>query len=71
MSAPLRPALSIIAEVLQSEAQARKVLVALRQNGFACVPREPTEEMLEEGWYYAHEEDAKGTWRAMIDVGDK
>jgi hypothetical protein len=71
MSEPLRTALSVISEALQSEAQARAVLRLLRENGYACVPREPTKEMLDEGWYYAHDEDALGTWRAMIDVGDK
>ena len=30
--------------------------------------REPDAKMLEEGWYSAHDEDAAGTWRDMIDA---
>ncbi len=31
------------------------------------VPRNPTKEMLEAGWYEAHAENAEGTWRDMIE----
>jgi len=27
--------------------------------------------MLEEGWYYAHEEDALGVWSAMLLAAEK
>jgi hypothetical protein len=66
----LRSSLTIISEALGSESAARTVLRTLRESGYACVPREPTKEMLEDGWYYAHEEDALGTWRVMIEKGD-
>jgi hypothetical protein len=29
--------------------------------------REPTEAMVDEGWYYAYEENALKTWQSMID----
>jgi hypothetical protein len=32
------------------------------------VPRNPTKEMLEAGWYEAHDENAAGTWRDMIEA---
>ena len=32
------------------------------------VPRLPTKEMVEAAWAYAHDEDAVGVWRAMIDA---
>ncbi len=70
MNVPLRSALAIVSETFGSEQMTRIILRVLRENGYACVPREPTQEMLDEGWYYAHEEDALGTWYAMIDKGD-
>ncbi len=33
---------------------------------FVLVPRNPTKEMLEAGWYEAHDEDAGGVWQEMI-----
>jgi hypothetical protein len=38
------------------------------QEEFVLVPRNPTKEMLAEGWYEAHEENAAGVWRAMIEA---
>jgi hypothetical protein len=61
-SAPL----AIISIVLGSEDQATRVLAALHAVGYVCVPREPTDEMLEAGWAPAHVEDAKETWEQMI-----
>lgn len=34
---------------------------------FVLVPRNPTKEMLEAGWADAHEEDAAGVWKSMIE----
>jgi len=62
MSGPLH----IIAAALNSEDNAQRVLAALDAAGYACVPREPTEEMLKEGWAWAHDEDAAGTYRSMV-----
>ena len=58
----------VVVSILDSEQKAAKFLDALFAAGYACVPIEPTNEMLEQGWYYAHDEDAKGTWRAMIEA---
>lgn len=66
MSDPLQ----IITAVLDSEGDARRVLAALDSAGYACVPREPTEEMLREGWAWAHDEDEGGTYRAMVAVAE-
>lgn len=33
---------------------------------YVLVPVEPTETMLEAGWPFAHDEDARGTWSAMM-----
>jgi hypothetical protein len=35
------------------------------------VPRVPTKEMLDAAWADAHDEDAAGVWRAMIDAWQK
>jgi hypothetical protein len=60
----------LIAALLRSEDEAKRVLKALDAGGYACVPRVPTEAMLEAGWYPAHMEDAGETWRAMMEVID-
>jgi hypothetical protein len=66
MSAPSETPLSIIARVLNSGRQADAVLVALQKAGWICVPKVPTASMLDAGWADAHEEDAAGVWREMI-----
>jgi len=35
------------------------------------VPRTPTAEMLKDGWYGAHEEDATAVWRLMIEAWER
>ena len=37
-----------------------------QEQEMVLVPRHPTKEMLEAGWYEAHDEDAAGCWREMI-----
>jgi len=63
MSAPL----DILAAALGSE-QACAALEALNSADWVVVPRVPTQAMLDAGWYSAHDEDAAGTWRYMIDA---
>lgn len=47
----------------------RKVEPVTGQHGdYILVPRTPTESMLKAGWYEAHEENALGVWRDMIDA---
>jgi hypothetical protein len=36
------------------------------QREFVLVPREPTKEMLEAGWQWAHDENELETWKSMI-----
>jgi hypothetical protein len=62
MSGPLQ----VIAAIVGSEMDAKRILVALDTAGYVCVPREPTEEMIEDGWAAANEENAGNTWRAMV-----
>jgi hypothetical protein len=38
------------------------------QSEYVLVPREPTPAMLKAGWYEAHDEDAEGVWRVMIEA---
>jgi hypothetical protein len=45
MSAPLQ----VIAAVLGSEMEARRIMDALDTAGYVCIPREPTENMIEAG----------------------
>jgi hypothetical protein len=54
--------------VLMAQAVADKVLRTLREAGYAVVPREPTKEMLDEGWYEANAENAHGVWTSMIEA---
>jgi hypothetical protein len=35
------------------------------------VPRKPTPEMLADGWYGAHDEDAGAVWRLMISAFER
>lgn len=39
-----------------------------RENEFVLVPRKPTAAMIKAGWYEAHDENAAGTWRDMIEA---
>jgi hypothetical protein len=62
MSGPLQ----VIAATLGSEADAKRILDALDAAGYVCVPREPTEKMIQDGWIAALDEDAGDTWRYMV-----
>ncbi len=35
---------------------------------YVLVPRNPTKEMIDAGWYEAQDENAEGTWRDMIEA---
>ena len=52
--------------VLMAQAVTDDILMAIRQAGYVIVPEVPTKEMLDEGWYEAHDENALGTWTSMI-----
>lgn len=67
MSAPLR----LIAAVLDSEDQASRVLAALDAAGYVCVPREPTEAMVDAAYWPAHDENAKEVWEQMVAASSK
>ena len=54
--------------VLMARAVAQEIFRNIAEKGLVIVPRKPTEEMLEAGWYYAHDEDAAGTWDSMIEA---
>jgi hypothetical protein len=41
------------------------------QSEYVLVPRVPTKAMLAEGWYEAHDEDAAGVWRVMVEEWEK
>jgi hypothetical protein len=62
MSAPLR----LIAAVLGSEDQARRILEALDTAGYVCVPREPTPAMIEAAYWPSHDENAAEVWQEML-----
>ena len=47
-------------EYWESGGTADDLLEALRYHGFACVPLEPTDNMIEAAWADALEEDAAG-----------
>lgn len=54
-----------------SEAQEQIRRLSSPDSEYVLVPRVPTKEMLEEGWYEAHDEDAAGVWRVMIKVASR
>lgn len=45
-----------------------RVLSAIKEAGFVCVPRTPTLEMTDAAWAAALNENAMGVWRDMIDA---
>lgn len=47
-----------------------EVVAALYAQGFVCVPRVPSEEMLSGAHYNALEEDAPAVWETMIGVSE-
>jgi hypothetical protein len=60
----------VLSKELGSDAVAERALRALSAAGYVCVPREPTPRMIDAGWADAHEEDAAGTWRAMVEADE-
>ncbi len=52
--------------VLMAQAATDDILRALREAGYAVVPKSPSKKMLDEGWYEANAENALGVWTAMI-----
>jgi hypothetical protein len=63
-------ALSTLAKALGSEIKAQAALDALRSVDWACVPRIPTQAMLEAAYWAAHEENAAGVWAEMIESSE-
>jgi hypothetical protein len=61
----------LIAAVLRSDVDAKRVLDALDAAGYVCAPIQPTPEMLKAGWAGAHDEDAAETWREMIEIAQQ
>jgi hypothetical protein len=41
------------------------------QREYVVVPRIPTKEMLADGWYGAHEENAASVWELMIEAWER
>jgi hypothetical protein len=39
----------------------------LKSGEWVCVPKTPTQRMLDAAWAAAHEEDAEEVWREMVD----
>lgn len=48
-----------------------RIADAIRTRGFVLVPAQPTEKMLDAAWADAHEENALGVWRTMIDAAER
>jgi len=46
----------------------KRVLTAIKDLGYVCVPRSPTPEMLHAAWPDALGEDAEGVWSSMIEA---
>jgi hypothetical protein len=63
--------LKLIASALGSESEAQRVIDVLSAAGWACVPREPTQEMLEAAYWAALAENAEGVWEEMISAVDE
>ena len=63
----VRPS-AVVASILNSEHEARRVFDALKSAGFVCVPRDPTQRMIEAAYWAAYEGDAAEVWEEMIGV---
>ena len=50
-----------------SVTDAERIIAAIRNLGYICVPRVPTELMIRNAWADALGEDAKGVWDCMIE----
>jgi hypothetical protein len=53
---------------MPSQAKLEDAVTGQQEPEYILVPRVPTKEMLEDGWYEAHEESAAGVWRVMIEA---
>lgn len=62
--------LRIIASALDStsSSSADRILKAILDAGYVCVPRKPTKTMLDAAWADALAEDAKGVRSSMVNV---
>jgi hypothetical protein len=60
----------VIRKAVGTEAKAQQVADALYALGYVCVPRVPSEAMLQAAWADALAEDAKAVWDTMIGVSE-
>ena len=60
-------ALRAIHVTLGSRAQAERVMMALKDAGYVCVPMHATPKMIDDGWASSHDENAQATWRDMVE----
>jgi hypothetical protein len=54
--------------ILMAQAIGDDILRTIREAGYVVVPKVPSKKMLDEGWYEAHDENAAGVWRDMIEA---
>lgn len=58
----------MITDVVGSADDAKRVLTALEAAGWVCVPREPTQQMLDAAYWSALAENAAGVWEDMLET---
>ena len=51
--------------------EVRKTIAALSAAGFVIVPREPTEKMLDIGWFALPESEPDAIWSAMLSASQE
>lgn len=55
----------------ETVAEAKKLRGMLSAAGFVIVPREPTEKMLDIGWFALPESEPDAIWRAMLSASQE
>ncbi len=64
------PALEVLRSAI-GETKAARVLNALASAGIVCVPKNPTEAMIEAAWANALSENARGVWEDMVECATR
>lgn len=63
--------LKAASEVGVNRSDAERIASTIDRTGYVCVPRDPTQEMIEAAWASALAENAAGVWSRMVEESEK